>query len=58
VLGILYDAVSKNKTWDEDFYLQANEGRQECAPLPPLDGLMHFWARGGFAAGCSYRFFS
>jgi hypothetical protein len=56
VLAIFYDALSLNKTWDSAFYSEANAARPECVPMPPMDTLLHFWAKGGYESNCFFRF--
>ena len=55
-LGVFYDAIVSQKTWDEDFYLRANAGRADCLPNPPLDGFGRFWLADTAEGACEYRF--
>ena len=55
IQGLLAQALSERRDWDQAYYLEANENNEECTPTPPEDTFIHF-INTGYAAGCNFQF--
>ena len=55
IYDLVLDAIESRKDWNSDYYVSANEGKNECQLSSLQDTFVHFWQE-GYDSGCAFHF--